>query len=191
MHSETVKSSPRQTNDLGFVLTLRIDSVNSRRRHVFPQKARYPQEYRSLKIRRTSCFYGNLFALILGSAYFSPTDVLLDWSRHRILDMKTRENTMLSSYVGFPAGLLTTAANIPEVSKTYRSRSGEGLSFRNVGNTRKRSRAVDRLWRNESFDARHRSKRGGPCSCIGVNRNEVDFRSHTHTGVDHARHRDD
>src|SRR5580704_1246869 len=96
------------------------------------------------KIRRTSCFYGNLFALILGSAYFSPTDVLLDWSRHRILDMKTRENTMLSSYVGFPAGLLTTAANIPEVSKTYRSRSGEGLSFRMLVILRKRSRAVDR-----------------------------------------------
>jgi uncharacterized protein with PQ loop repeat len=37
---------------------------------------------------------------------------------------------MLSSYVGFLAGLLTTAANVPQVWKTYRSRSAEGLSFR-------------------------------------------------------------
>lgn len=37
---------------------------------------------------------------------------------------------MLSTYVGFLAGLLTTAANVPQVWKTYRSRSGDGLSFR-------------------------------------------------------------
>ena len=37
---------------------------------------------------------------------------------------------MLSTYVGFLAGLFTTAANVPKVWKTYRSRSGEGLSFR-------------------------------------------------------------
>jgi MtN3 and saliva related transmembrane protein len=37
---------------------------------------------------------------------------------------------MLDTYVGFLAGLLTTAANVPQVWKTYRSRSGEGLSFR-------------------------------------------------------------
>ena len=34
------------------------------------------------------------------------------------------------SYIGFLAGLLTTAANVPQVWKTYRSRSAEGLSFR-------------------------------------------------------------
>ena len=32
--------------------------------------------------------------------------------------------------VGFAAGLLTTAANLPQVWKTYRTKSGEGLSFR-------------------------------------------------------------
>lgn len=37
---------------------------------------------------------------------------------------------MLSTYVGFLAGLLTTTANVPQVWKTYRTRSGEGLSFR-------------------------------------------------------------
>jgi MtN3 and saliva related transmembrane protein len=37
---------------------------------------------------------------------------------------------MLSTAVGFLAGLLTTAANVPQVWKTYRSRTGEGLSFR-------------------------------------------------------------
>jgi len=37
---------------------------------------------------------------------------------------------MLSTYVGFLAGLFTTAANVPQVWKTYRSRSGEGLAFR-------------------------------------------------------------
>ena len=31
---------------------------------------------------------------------------------------------------GFLAGLLTTAANVPQVWKTYRNRSAEGLSFR-------------------------------------------------------------
>lgn len=35
-----------------------------------------------------------------------------------------------STVVGFLAGLLTTAANVPQVWKTYRIRSGEGLSFR-------------------------------------------------------------
>lgn len=37
---------------------------------------------------------------------------------------------MLSTTIGFLAGLLTTVANVPQVWKTYRSRSGEGLSFR-------------------------------------------------------------
>jgi MtN3 and saliva related transmembrane protein len=32
--------------------------------------------------------------------------------------------------VGFLAGTLTTAANVPQVWKTFRNRSGEGLSFR-------------------------------------------------------------
>jgi MtN3 and saliva related transmembrane protein len=36
----------------------------------------------------------------------------------------------LTTIVGFIAGLVTTAANLPQVWKTYRSKSGEGLSFR-------------------------------------------------------------
>ena len=32
--------------------------------------------------------------------------------------------------VGFVAGILTTAANVPQVVATYKRRSGEGLSFR-------------------------------------------------------------
>jgi MtN3 and saliva related transmembrane protein len=36
----------------------------------------------------------------------------------------------LSTIVGFIAGLVTTAANLPQVWKTYRNKSGEGLSFR-------------------------------------------------------------
>jgi len=32
--------------------------------------------------------------------------------------------------VGFLAGLLTTAANVPQVITTYRHHSGKGLSFR-------------------------------------------------------------
>jgi MtN3 and saliva related transmembrane protein len=36
----------------------------------------------------------------------------------------------LSTIVGFIAGVVTTAANLPQVWKTYRSKSGEGLSFR-------------------------------------------------------------
>lgn len=36
----------------------------------------------------------------------------------------------LTTIVGFIAGFVTTAANVPQVWKTYRSRSGEGLSFR-------------------------------------------------------------
>src|SRR5450631_3909400 len=35
-----------------------------------------------------------------------------------------------TTIVGFIAGLVTTAANIPQVWKTYRNKSGEGLSFR-------------------------------------------------------------
>jgi MtN3 and saliva related transmembrane protein len=34
-----------------------------------------------------------------------------------------------SAVIGFLAGFLTTAANLPQVWKTYRNRSGEGLSF--------------------------------------------------------------
>jgi MtN3 and saliva related transmembrane protein len=36
----------------------------------------------------------------------------------------------LISVVGFLAGALTTAANFPQVWKTYRDKSAEGLSFR-------------------------------------------------------------
>ena len=36
----------------------------------------------------------------------------------------------LTTVVGFIAGLVTTAANLPQVWKTYRNKSGEGLSFR-------------------------------------------------------------
>ncbi len=36
----------------------------------------------------------------------------------------------LITIVGFFAGLATTAANLPQVWKTYRNKSGEGLSFR-------------------------------------------------------------
>ena len=35
-----------------------------------------------------------------------------------------------TTIVGFMAGLVTTAANLPQVWKTYRNKSGEGLSFR-------------------------------------------------------------
>ena len=36
----------------------------------------------------------------------------------------------LTTVVGFIAGFVTTAANLPQVWKTYRNKSGEGLSFR-------------------------------------------------------------
>lgn len=36
----------------------------------------------------------------------------------------------LAAVVGFLAGTLTTAANLPQVWKTYHDKSGEGLSFR-------------------------------------------------------------
>ena len=36
----------------------------------------------------------------------------------------------LTTIVGFTAGLVTTAANLPQVWKTYRNKSAEGLSFR-------------------------------------------------------------
>jgi MtN3 and saliva related transmembrane protein len=36
----------------------------------------------------------------------------------------------LTTMVGFLAGLATTAANLPQVWKTYRNKSAEGLSFR-------------------------------------------------------------
>ena len=36
----------------------------------------------------------------------------------------------LTSSIGFLAGLLTTAADVPQVWKTYRTKSGDGLSFR-------------------------------------------------------------
>lgn len=32
--------------------------------------------------------------------------------------------------IGFIAGILTTAANVPQVVTTYKRRSGEGVSFR-------------------------------------------------------------
>ena len=35
-----------------------------------------------------------------------------------------------ATIVGFIAGLVTTSANLPQVWKTYRNKSGEGLSFR-------------------------------------------------------------
>lgn len=35
-----------------------------------------------------------------------------------------------TTIIGFAAGILTTAGNVPQVIKTYQSRSGEGLSFK-------------------------------------------------------------
>jgi MtN3 and saliva related transmembrane protein len=35
-----------------------------------------------------------------------------------------------SAAIGFAAGVFTTAANFPQVLKTYREKSGKGLSFR-------------------------------------------------------------
>jgi MtN3 and saliva related transmembrane protein len=35
-----------------------------------------------------------------------------------------------TTIVGFIAGFVTTAANLPQVWKTYHNKSGEGLSFR-------------------------------------------------------------
>jgi uncharacterized protein with PQ loop repeat len=35
----------------------------------------------------------------------------------------------LTTVVGFIAGFVTTPANLPQVWKTYRNKSGEGLSF--------------------------------------------------------------
>ena len=36
----------------------------------------------------------------------------------------------MTTIVGFAAGILTTAANIPQVVKSYRTRNADGLSFR-------------------------------------------------------------
>ena len=36
----------------------------------------------------------------------------------------------LATIVGFIAGMITTAANLPQIWKTYSTKSGEGLSFR-------------------------------------------------------------
>jgi MtN3 and saliva related transmembrane protein len=36
----------------------------------------------------------------------------------------------LTTIVGFIAGFPTTAANLPQIWKTYRSKSEEGVSFR-------------------------------------------------------------
>lgn len=33
-------------------------------------------------------------------------------------------------FIGYIAGIFTTAANVPQVIATYKKRSGEGLSFR-------------------------------------------------------------
>ena len=50
-------------------------------------------------------------------------------SQRRILKLGWNRGE-LSTIVGFIAGLVTTAANLPQVWKTYRSKSAEGLSFR-------------------------------------------------------------
>ncbi len=38
----------------------------------------------------------------------------------------------LTTTVGFMAGFVTTAANLPQAWKTYHGKSGEGLSFRTL-----------------------------------------------------------
>jgi len=40
------------------------------------------------------------------------------------------DSVSYAGIIGFLAGTLTTAANLPKVWKTYRDKSGEGLSFR-------------------------------------------------------------
>jgi hypothetical protein len=81
----------------------------------------------------------------------------------------------VSSTIRFRAGLLTTAANVPQVWKTYRSRFGKRLFLSDVGDTRKWSCVMDHLRCIESFDAHRHRERGRPCARGGVDHNEVDF----------------
>jgi uncharacterized protein with PQ loop repeat len=84
---------------------------------------------------------------------------------------------MLSTAIGFLAGLLTTAANVPQVWKTYRTRSGEGLSFRMLVSLA----SGLTLWivYGALFDAHHCRERGWPHTCACVDNDEVDFRPGT------------
>jgi len=45
---------------------------------------------------------------------------------------RTSMSGFWSSSIGFAAGLLTTAANVPQILKTYKTKSAEGLSFRMI-----------------------------------------------------------
>lgn len=49
---------------------------------------------------------------------------------------------------------------------------------------------MDRIWFIEWFDTHHRLERGGPGACHGIDRNEINFRSRTHTGVATLEHSD-
>jgi hypothetical protein len=85
----------------------------------------------------------------------------------------------LSTIVGFIAGLVTTSANLPQVWKTYRSKSAEGLSFRMLL-ARHRSGPLDHLRNHDQIATAHRDRCHRVPTDIVVDCDEVEIRSCAH-----------
>ena|SRR5450432_1845078 len=86
----------------------------------------------------------------------------------------------LTTIVGFMAGFVTTAANLPQVWKTYRTKSGEGLSFRMLLGLAIGVGLVDCLWNHEQVATAHCDQRRRAPADIVLDRNEVQIRSLAH-----------
>jgi hypothetical protein len=85
-----------------------------------------------------------------------------------------------ATIVGFIAGLVTTAANFPQVWKTYRTKSGEGLSPPCAAHARHRSGHLDHLRNHDQVATDHRDKCYRVPIDIVVDWDEVEIRSCAH-----------
>ena len=90
------------------------------------------------------------------------------------------------SIIGFLAGTLTTAANLPQVWKTYRDKSAVGLSFRMLLILSLGLALWNRVWVNDQFAAsdrheRYRDRADPVAAC-----NEMEIRPLADEGLDLA-----
>ncbi len=83
-------------------------------------------------------------------------------------------NLNLVSVIGFIAGALTTAANIPQVWKTYRDKCAEGLSFRMLLGLFSGLGVVDDLWFSNRFPSIDSHEFHRDASDFVVDRDEVE-----------------
>jgi hypothetical protein len=116
----------------------------------------------------------------MGSDYIHATALERSWGTKMPIDLHNPQRTNLitprvdkTSAIGFIAGMLTTAGNVPQVLKSYRTRSAEGLFFKMLVTLALGLGTVDDV-RIAGALASHRiGERGGIGIVSGPHRDEI------------------